>query len=371
VVSRAIKYEVNKKISGTSDIYVDDLFGISLKAKANQDVATVSNFCESLFQSRCIADNKTEISPVMDVIGYTINWDRQLVTVSRKNFLKVIYGLSAVDFGSRIPVKTLQKFSSWTSRYSKICPILTPLAKNIYSSYKNRSRHTSIFINNDARISLLVFRALFTLAMTHEDIFARPLFSFCPRCPEWIIEFDASLFGGGVVVHKVGPDQRETRLGACQFSLYSLDFQDDSSFQNTSEFLAAIVGLMLAIRLGCSGASVCFRGDSISALTWLESGRFRSSYTIKCASVLTHLCIVHNIHVNKSQHISADMNFLADALSRFHDHGLPTSALYGIDPSPLIHAVNPKVPIDTDELYVSFWKSISRLTQQTIDSVQI
>jgi hypothetical protein len=269
VVSRAIKYEVNKKISGTSDIYVDDLFGISLKAKANQDVATVSNFCESLFQSRCIADNKTEISPVMDVIGYTINWDRQLVTVSRKNFLKVIYGLSAVDFGSRIPVKTLQKFSSWISRYSKICPILTPLAKNIYSSYKNRNQHTSIFINNDARISLLVFRALFTLAMTHEDIFARPLFSFCPRCPEWIIEFDASLFGGGVIVHKVGPDQCETRLGACQFSLYSLDFQGDSSFQNTSEFLAGIVGLMLAIRLGCSGASVCFRGDSISALTWL------------------------------------------------------------------------------------------------------
>jgi hypothetical protein len=356
VVSRAIKYEVNKKISGTSDIYVDDLFGISLKARSNQDVATVSNFCESLFQSRCIADNKTEINPVMDVIGYTINWDRQLVTVSRKDFLKVIYGLSAVDFGSRIPVKTLQKFSSWISRYSKICPILTPLAKNIYSSYKNR-RHTSIFISNDARISLLVFRALFTLAVTHEDIFARPLLSFCPRCPEWIIEFDAS-FGGGVI-------------GACQFSFHSLDFQNDSSFQNTSEFLVAIVGLMLAIRLGCLGASVCFRGDSISALTWLESGRFRSSYAIKCASVLTHLCIVHHIHVNKSQHISADKNFLADALSRFHDHGLPTSALYGIDPSPLIHAVNPKVPIDTDDLYVSFWKSISRLTQQTIDSVQI
>jgi hypothetical protein len=28
-VSRAIQYEVNKMISGTSDIYVDDLFGIS------------------------------------------------------------------------------------------------------------------------------------------------------------------------------------------------------------------------------------------------------------------------------------------------------------------------------------------------------
>jgi hypothetical protein len=80
--------------------------------------------------------------------------------------------------------------------------------------------------------------------MTHEDIFARPL---CPRCPEWIIEFEASLSGGGVIVHKVEPDQRETRLGACQFSFYSLDFHEDSSFQNTSEFLVAIVGLMFAI----------------------------------------------------------------------------------------------------------------------------
>jgi hypothetical protein len=44
---------------------------------------------------------------VIDVIGYTIDWDRQLVTVFRKNFLTVIYGLSAVDFGSRIPSQDL------------------------------------------------------------------------------------------------------------------------------------------------------------------------------------------------------------------------------------------------------------------------
>jgi hypothetical protein len=68
------------------------------------------------------------------VIGYVIDLDLEVVSVAEKNLLKVVYGLSAVNFQEKVSVKMMQRFASWISRYSAICEILKPLSRAIYQS---------------------------------------------------------------------------------------------------------------------------------------------------------------------------------------------------------------------------------------------
>jgi hypothetical protein len=49
-----------------------------------------------------------------------------------------------------------------------------------------------------------------------------------------------------------------------------------SNFQNVSEFMDAIVGLLVAAKLGRRNETIILRGDSVSTLTWAEKELFRS-----------------------------------------------------------------------------------------------
>ena len=144
----------------------------------------------------------------------------------------------------------LQRFASWISRYASICPILLPFTKVISDSFAGfQSRHVHVVLSNEARLALRLFRALFILSIIREDSWTRSWGSFEVVEPQFIIEFDASLFGGGVIFYVVDNDaQCEVRLGSTAFSLRILDFREDSSFQNAAEFIAAVIGVIVATK---------------------------------------------------------------------------------------------------------------------------
>jgi hypothetical protein len=168
------------------------------------------------------------------VIGFDIDLDLMMVTVADKNYLRTIYGLSTIGFGGGVPVKTLLKFASWISRYASICTILRPLSRVIYGSYSGmKNQYVHVRLPEDAQRALRLFRALFILSIAREDVFARPMESYRSVDPQVIVEFDASLFGGGVIVRHVVGDRQEVVLGSACFSLESLKFYDESAFQNT------------------------------------------------------------------------------------------------------------------------------------------
>ncbi len=81
------------------------------------------------------------------------------------------------------------------------------------------------------------------------------------------IEFDASLFGGGIIYF----DAEGACMGVSAISLESLGFGVNSAFQNSAEFIVAVIALLGSIQLMPSymNANICFRGDSVSALSWL------------------------------------------------------------------------------------------------------
>jgi hypothetical protein len=120
VVTRAIKFEVNQLIDGCVDMYVDDMLGVSMRAAVEKDVELATRVCKRLFNSECIADLKTEIGCDVDVIGYRINLSSECVTITERNYHKVIHGLCAVVRGMKVSVKLMQKFASWIRYHTNI-----------------------------------------------------------------------------------------------------------------------------------------------------------------------------------------------------------------------------------------------------------
>ena len=65
----------------------------------------------------------------MDVIGYTLDLEKQVVTLSRRNFLKTLYLFFTVDTTAAVPVHTMQTIAALISRYSTICRYMRPFSK--------------------------------------------------------------------------------------------------------------------------------------------------------------------------------------------------------------------------------------------------
>jgi hypothetical protein len=152
----------------------------------------------------------------------------------------VIYGLSSVDF-SKVSVKLMQRFASWISRYSAVCVVLKPLSRTLYQSFAGRSDHVLYELDVAGKRAVQVFRALFLVAMGNEERFTRSIGSFVVVPPSVVVEFDASLEGGGVLWFSV---LEESFLGSSAFDFSSLCFSRGSDFQNSAEFLAAVLGLV-------------------------------------------------------------------------------------------------------------------------------
>ena len=66
------------------------------------------------------------------------------------------------------------------------------------------------------------------------------------------------------------------------------------------------MGLIALAKIGVRGVDVELRGDSITALTWAETGRPRGSLVTNASMVLTLLCVALGLTVRRSTHISGE-----------------------------------------------------------------
>jgi hypothetical protein len=125
---------------------------------------------------------------------------------------------------------------------------------------------------------------------------------------QWVaIEFDASLTGIGVLTYIRSEDGVETCVGGGAVGLHGGGFGTDSSFQNTTEFIGATIGLAWAAEMGYTDQTVGLRGDSMSALLWCEKERYRGS-SVSNASVAYTLVYCATRLNGKRQHIEAAAN---------------------------------------------------------------
>jgi hypothetical protein len=103
-------------------------------------------------------------------------------------------------------------------------------------------------------------------------------------------------------------------LGASTINLNSLGFMEESKYQNY--YYVAVIRVIGAIYLIPNLKHVAFRGDSISALTWLQSGRIKSDIANNVSTMFINLCIKYHLEVTSVSHIPGVANQSADLLSR-------------------------------------------------------
>ena len=92
VVTRAIVHELRHALAGKALMYVDDIFGVSLTGgMIKSDMILASAICEDLLGQGAVEESNTERGR-LDVIGYTIDLDEQIVTIADKNVLRALPG---------------------------------------------------------------------------------------------------------------------------------------------------------------------------------------------------------------------------------------------------------------------------------------
>ena len=323
VISRVLRRAVNKAIRGRAKMYVDDLMGVSHRDDLSHDLSEARRICCGLLGPEAVEDKKTESGRVLDWIGWEINLDMMTVSVSRRNFLKCLYGFASVEEERPVPVRTIERLASWSSRYSTVCRYMKPFSSDLYRSINGRHRNVSINLRTDAPEAIRcikMWRSFLCLLITNGYEQQRPIQSFYQSAPRFVIEYDASLSGIGVIVYSFNDDRTETEWFALQ-AQFPYDLGDDSGFQNSVEFIAIIIGVAALAARGVSHSNVHVRGDSRSSLKWSSSDSFRSKRCRMAATCFTALTIQAGINVISIEHIPGELNVRCDSLSRSKQNG--------------------------------------------------
>ena len=382
VVTRAISWELRHLLVSFILMYVDDIIGVCFLQDIESELVKAQKVCTDLLGPSAVATEKTEYGTRVEVIGYVVDLVGMRVSISEKNFLNTIYGFLLVDLDAPMTLPLAQRLASWGSRYGKICRAMRPFSGALHRISAGRtSRHATFLLSDEAKLAIRCWRAMLYLLRFDEEKFSRSLDSFDVTTPPcYIIEFDASLTGAGVLLfQRVGG--AEVCLGCSAVDLSSLQFGTDSSFQNVSEFIGVILGIIGLVKLGVRDVDILVRGDSISALTWVETERYRGSLVTNSSWVFTTLSIAYNISVKETIHIPGTENSRCDQLSRLGGSGetvLSTTGNFGLG-SPrildlgdckfvrqILRGCDPRTIFSNESEFTDYWSDI----RDAIEAIQ-
>ena len=382
VITRAIVFELTKRLSGVSIMYVDDIIGASLAWHATKDMDETTRICEDLLGPRSVAKDKTEFTNAMqrslDAIGYTLDVALLVVTLTRRNFLRTIYAFFSVNETEPMPVATVERLASLATRYSDICRELRPFTRALYACTAGiKNRRASVRLTPAAQLTVHLWRTMLCLMAFEPQRFARPFASFVPTTPQYVIRFDASLQGVGVIIEENGAAGARAIVGASAVSLTRLNFGDEAKYQNTSEFIAVVIGLVALIRKVRRNRAMAIElhGDSITALKWAETARFRGSLVGNAASLFVMLLVRHNVQIASTVHVPGENNVQCDLLSRRDPEGrmrtidevVPGALDLRLDEDPVIQEIirlcDPAVDHLSPGTFESFWAAAGALIE--------
>jgi hypothetical protein len=381
VITRALLFELRRTTKGRVTKYVDDTIGICLRWHLEEEKARANALFTGLLGPKAVAEHKTLAGRRLDTIGYTPDLDKQRLTISQKNFLNTLYGFFSVDVEGMVQVSLVERLASWGSRYATICRHMTVFNRAIYGViYRRDPRHAlnrsvSVRLTPAAKMAIRMWRATLCALHLDESRFARSFESFRTHAVAPITcEFDSSLEGSGNLIYQRLASGEETRLGGARVSLRSLNFKDDSSHQNTAEFIGVILTIVTMVRLGIKVDLINIRGDSITALTWATEERFRSDLVTNAATAFVLLLVAMGIEIVSQTHLSKDDNVLCDALSRpsmgktLEELELSNIPILDLDQDPLVTELlklcDPYVERDTESTFTDMWMRVQAVATE-------
>lgn len=349
VVTRTILWELRNNpelarqgFKGLVEMYVDDLMGICKRTEWEAVERVVRKYCEGLLGDDAVALAKTQAGRRIDGIGYSLDLDEYRVGIASHNVLKALYVNMRVDVEGLVPVRTMEALAAHASRYKTVCPPMAPFSRALHRSYRRAGKHkgSTVRLDEDAQRSVWLMRGLLALSAIQGTEYTRSFASFArvQEEPQWIVEFDGSLKGIGIIWYEV-TQAGERAVGCCGLDISWMGL-DASDYQNTVEFLAGMLGIRELARRGHKNICVRFRGDSFSALAWSRKDAFRSDLVGNAAIAYVVAKWRSGIEVGSTMHLphkdEYDWNWRTDWLSRgrtreevlWHDANDSKVALY-------------------------------------------
>lgn len=289
VVSRVIRKTLKMILLGDADIYVDDIMGVCSRKELVGEMRKVRNMLTGLLGPSALAVEKEETSAFSEEIvwvGWGIDLRSGTISLSTKNCLKCVYAFFSVNIKLPVKISAIQSLASLSSRYAKVCRLMRPFCGALYNEMKGmRSRVVSKQLGVEAVRCVELWRVFLVMMELGSSFgYRRSLDSFRWREAEFVLEYDSSLTGLGVILYKlVNEEEVVWKVVSVTFP-YRLE--QDSSFQNTVEFVAVVLAMACLASLGVSNASVRLRGDNVSSLKWSVKERFKGYLLFKCCRCL-------------------------------------------------------------------------------------
>jgi hypothetical protein len=305
VVTRVIRSGTNALTDADTEMYVDDLIGISERSSWVQDRDGAVRFMTTLLGPHAEEPEKRDSTEDKDrrsivVLGWTIDLSDWSIGVSEENRRRALYVFWRIGEDEPINVHQWEAICSLASRYAKVYRELRVLLGDLWGAlgaWNGRRRHV-LRLPEEAVDALRVWRAYLVAAELSPVAHARPLASFEERTTAWTVEFDGSLEGVGFRVFRVDGQGRETECA--RHAVMRGGKLPASDYQNSMELTAAACGLMAAVMLGAKGHAVRFRGDSTVALQWVrgEAAGAKSARARGAAMVMKAVCETFDIVVD-------------------------------------------------------------------------
>ena len=316
VISRVLCRNIQKLLHGRCKIYVDDIISVCHTEHLEDDQETTGDYCEGLLGPVAVAEDKTKSGRSLDVIGWNICLDTRKVGIARNNMLKTFYGLMTLDELSPVTLEDLQRVASWAARYSLVCRQLRPFTRALYSCIQHyTNKYVKIKLSDEAASTIQMWRCFFVFLEINPNTYKRDIKSFVHYEPSYVLEYDASLTGVGIILFIIDNNKEEKEWKVIQKD-YNYNIGSQSKYQNTVEFIGIVLGMVALSLLGVRNTSVVIRGDNKSSLKWGLTENYKSILSRRASLVLTTTILKSNILIEDQIHIAGVHNVRCDRLSR-------------------------------------------------------
>ena len=274
VVTRAIQYELDKKLKGLSCVYVDNVAGVTTRDSwLESDMRTATEICESLLGSGSVeSTNKSLSGRLIDFLGYAIDVDQRLVGVEKKNVLKALhaYFQAGID-GSLKVTDEFQALASYAVRYWTICGLLmTPFVCALYVNIRGMNQYAVVRVSPASARTIILMRALLIFVSVLKGVRAIVIWIRCDtdNVPDLVRCIFSWTYSSSSL------PRAKSRFGAVVAELSPLQFGSEAKYQNTAEeeFLCVVMAFRVMARRGITpgrtkrGLPISFKLAGISKL---------------------------------------------------------------------------------------------------------
>jgi hypothetical protein len=230
---------------------------------------------------------------------------------------------------------------------------MRPYTSSLYSALRDyKNTHTKRTLPALAHVDVCMWRSYLVMVRFDPENLHRPIESFALRAPSCAFRYDASLHTISCGMYTRESPTHPLVLRGFAVIFLSFPATSEARYQNTLEFLAVVLGVLICIHLRISHRACELFGDSVSSLRWAIIDRITSVIARRTNIAFTLAGVMADITIEKTTYVPGVNNGVYEGLTRGRsaaEVGLPPDRqLYFIADHPIHHIIqlcNPQDPL--------------------------